>query len=98
MACGKQVVYNLFFWCEGEESARQPGKQARSFVGMKDLIRSVRKVFKVLKRRIATPGSSGIGAEIGEGAWAAWANAESADRTVTDDTAKAVREVKAGRI
>ena len=92
---GKQVRVLVF--AEGE--AANAAKEARAeFVGMKDLIQKCQEGFQDFDVAIATPAAMAEVRKLGKVLGPRGLMPNPRTGTVTDDTAKAVREVKAGRV
>src|SRR3981189_3764534 len=92
---GKQVRVLVFAEGESAQAAREAGAE---FVGMKDLIQKCQDGFQDFDVAIATPATMAEVRKLGKvlGPRGLMPNPKAG--TVTDDTAKAVQEVKAGRI
>src|SRR5689334_16394895 len=92
---GKQVRVLVFAEGEAAKAATEAGA---AFVGMKDLIHKCQEGFQDFDVAIATRASMGEVRTLGKvlGPRGLMPNPRSG--TVTDDTAKAVQEVKAGRV
>src|SRR6266478_8874366 len=92
---GKQVRVLVFAEGEAARAAKDAGAE---FVGMKDLIQKCQEGFQDFDVAIATPAAMSEVRKLGKllGPRGLMPNPKAG--TVTEDTAKAVREVKAGRI
>src|SRR5580704_2238948 len=92
---GKQVRVLVFAEGEAAKAAQDAGAE---FVGMKDLIQKCQEGFQDFDVAIATPAAMAEVRKLGKVLGPRGLMPNPRTRTVTDDTAKAVREVKAGRI
>ncbi len=92
---GKQVRVLVF--AEGE-AARAATESGAEFVGMKDLIQKCQEGFQDFDVAIATPAAMSEVRKLGKVLGPRGLMPNPRTGTVTDDTAKAVREVKAGRV
>ena len=92
---GKQVRVLVF--AEGE-SAKAATEAGAEFVGMKDLIQKCQEGFQDFDVAIATPTAMAEVRKLGKVLGPRGLMPNPRTGTVTDDTAKAVREVKAGRV
>src|SRR5437899_4976500 len=92
---GKQVRVLVFAEGEAAKAAKEAGAE---FVGMKDLIQKCQEGFQDFDVAIATPAAMAEVRKLGRvlGPRGLMPNPRSG--TVSDDTAKAVQEVKAGRV
>src|SRR5712675_1352728 len=92
---GKQVRVLVFAEGEAAKAAKDAGAE---FVGMKDLIQKCQEGFQDFDVAIATPTAMAEVRKLGKvlGPRGLMPNPKAG--TVTDDTAKAVQEVKAGRV
>src|SRR5712672_2688723 len=92
---GKKVRVLVFAEGESAQAAREAGAE---FVGMKDLIKKCQEGFQDFDVAIATPAAMAEVRKLGKvlGPRGLMPNPKAG--TVTDDTAKAVQEVKAGRV
>src|SRR5437867_5074381 len=91
---GKQVRVLVFAEGESAQAAREAGAE---FVGMKDLIQKCQEGFQDFDVAIATPAAMAEVRKLGKVLGPRGLMPNPRTGTVTDDTAKAVREVKAGR-
>ena len=92
---GKQVRVLVF----GEGKAAQDAKDAGAeYVGFKDLIQKCQEGFSDFDVAIATPAAMAEVRKLGKVLGPRGLMPNPRTGTVTDDTAKAVREVKAGRV
>src|SRR6201993_1876819 len=92
---GKQMRVLVF--AEGE-AARAAEEAGAEFVGMKDLIQKCQEGFQDFDVAIATPGAMAEVRKLGKVLGPRGLMPNPRTGTVTDDTAKAVQEVKAGRV
>src|SRR5437870_13409529 len=92
---GKQVRVLVF--AEGE-AARVAKEAGAEFVGMKDLIQKCQEGFQDFDVAIATPAAMAEVRKLGKVLGPRGLMPNPRTGTVTDDTAKAVQEVKAGRV
>src|SRR6187200_2869335 len=92
---GKQVRVLVFAEGEAAQAAREAGAE---FVGMKDLIQKCQEGFQDFDVAIATPAAMAEVRKLGKVLGPRGLMPNPKTGTVTEDTAKAVREVKAGRI
>src|SRR2546427_2847085 len=92
---GKQVRVLVFAEGEAAKAAREAGAE---FVGMKDLIQKCQEGFQDFDVAIATPAAMAEVRKLGRVLGPRGLMPNPKTGTVTDDTAKAVREVKAGRV
>src|SRR6201992_3368057 len=92
---GKQVRVLVFAEGQAAAQAREAGAE---FVGYKDIIEKVTGGFQDFDVAIATPAAMAEVRELGEVPGPRGLMPNPKTGTVTDDTAKAVREVKAGRV
>src|SRR5437660_7022556 len=92
---GKQVRVLVFAEGEAARAAKEAGAE---FVGMKDLIQKCQEGFQDFDVAIATPAAMADVRKLGKvlGPRGLMPNPKAG--TVSDDTAKAVQEVKAGRV
>src|SRR6266699_3102387 len=92
---GKQVRVLVFAEGEAAKAAKEAGAD---FVGMKDMIQKCQEGFQDFDVAIATPAAMAEVRKLGKvlGPRGLMPNPKAG--TVTEDTAKAVREVKAGRV
>src|SRR5437763_440803 len=92
---GKQVRVLVFAEGEAAKAAQEAGAD---FVGMKDMIQKCQEGFQDFDVAIATPAAMAEVRKLGKvlGPRGLMPNPKAG--TVTEDTAKAVREVKAGRV
>src|SRR5438445_7826702 len=92
---GKQVRVLVFAEGEAAKAAKEAGA---NFVGMKDMIQKCQEGFQDFDVAIATPAAMSEVRKLGKvlGPRGLMPNPKAG--TVTDDTAKAVQEVKAGRV
>ena len=92
---GKQVRVLVFAEGEAAKTAEEAGAD---FVGMKDMIQKCQEGFQDFDVAIATPAAMAEVRKLGKvlGPRGLMPNPKAG--TVTEDTAKAVREVKAGRV
>jgi ribosomal protein L1, bacterial/chloroplast len=92
---GKQVRVLVFAEGEAAKAAKDAGAE---FVGMKDLIQKCQEGFQDFDVADRYTRGDGRSAEVGESARPRGLMPNPRTGTVTEDTAKAVQEVKAGRI
>src|SRR5438045_4959825 len=92
---GKQVRVLVFAEGESAQAAREAGAE---FIGMKDLIQKCQEGFQDFDVAIATPAAMAEVRKLGRVLGPRGLMPNPRTGTVTDDTAKAVREVKAGRV
>src|SRR5205809_5686554 len=92
---GKQVRVLVFAKGEAAQAAREAGAE---FIGMKDLIQKCQEGFQDFDVAIATPAAMAEVRKLGKVLGPRGLMPNPRTGTVTDDTAKAVREVKAGRV
>ena len=92
---GKQVRVLVFAEGEAAQAAREAGAE---FVGMKDLIQKCQEGFQDFDVAIATPAAMAEVRKLGKVLGPRGLMPNPRTGTVTDDTAKAVQEVKAGRV
>src|SRR3954452_4051696 len=92
---GKQVRVLVFAEGEAARAAKDAGAE---FVGMKDLIQKCQEGFQDFDVAIATPGAMAEVRKLGKVLGPRGLMPNPRTGTVTDDTAKAVKEVKAGRV
>src|SRR5882757_9025872 len=92
---GKQVRVLVFAEGEAAKTAKDAGAE---FVGMKDLIQKCQEGFQDFDVAIATPAAMSEVRKLGKVLGPRGLMPNPRTGTVTEDTAKAVREVKAGRI
>jgi large subunit ribosomal protein L1 len=92
---GKQVRVLVFAEGEAAQAAREAGAE---FVGMKDLIQKCQEGFQDFDVAIATSAAMAEVRKLGKVLGPRGLMPNPRTGTVTDDTAKAVREVKAGRV
>ena len=92
---GKQVRVLVFAEGEAATAAKQAGAE---FVGMKDLIQKCQEGFQDFDVAIATPAAMSEVRKLGKVLGPRGLMPNPRTGTVTEDTAKAVQEVKAGRI
>src|SRR5438128_4132017 len=92
---GKQVRVLVFAEGESAQAAREAGAE---FIGMKDLIQKCQEGFQDFDVAIATPAAMAEVRKLGKVLGPRGLMPNPKTGTVTDDTAKAVREVKAGRV
>src|SRR3954465_9992624 len=92
---GKQVRVLVF--AEGEAAKAAKGAGAE-FVGFKDLIQKVQEGFQDFDVAVATPAAMAEVRKLGKVLGPRGLMPNPKTGTVTDDTAKAVQEVKAGRV
>ena len=92
---GKQVRVLVFAEGEAARAAKDAGAE---FVGMKDLIQKCQEGFQDFDVAIATPAAMAEVRKLGKVLGPRGLMPNPRTGTVTEDTAKAVQEVKAGRI
>src|SRR5205809_639635 len=92
---GKKVRVLVFAEGEAAQAAREAGAE---FVGMKDLIQKCQEGFQDFDVAIATPSAMAEVRKLGKVLGPRGLMPNPRTGTVTDDTAKAGQEVKAGRI
>jgi large subunit ribosomal protein L1 len=92
---GKQVRVLVFAEGEAAKAAKEAGAE---FVGMKDMIQKCQEGFQDFDVAIATPAAMAEVRKLGKILGPRGLMPNPRTGTVTDDTAKAVREVKAGRV
>src|SRR3954467_4778690 len=92
---GKQVRVLVFAEGEAAKAAKDAGAE---FVGMKDLIQKCQEGFQDFDVAIATPAAMAEVRKLGKVLGPRGLMPNPRTGTVTEDTAKAVQEVKAGRI
>src|SRR6266702_3455841 len=92
---GKQVRVLVFAEGEAAKAAKEAGAE---FVGMKDLIQKCQEGFQDFDVAIATPAAMAEVRKLGKVLGPRGLMPNPRTGTVTEDTAKAVREVKAGRV
>src|SRR3954452_18499535 len=92
---GKQVRVLVFAEGEAAKAAKDAGAE---FVGMKDLIQKCQEGFQDFDVAIATPAAMAEVRKLGRVLGPRGLMPNPRTGTVTDDTAKAVKEVKAGRV
>src|SRR5437870_6277873 len=92
---GKNVRVLVFAEGEAAQAAREAGAE---FVGMKDLIQKCQEGFQDFDVAIATPAAMAEVRKLGKVLGPRGLMPNPRTGTVTDDTAKAVQEVKAGRV
>jgi large subunit ribosomal protein L1 len=92
---GKQVRVLVFAEGEAAKAAKDAGAE---FVGMKDLIQKCQEGFQDFDVAIATPAAKAEVRKLGKVLGPRGLMPNPRTGTVTEDTAKAVQEVKAGRI
>ena len=92
---GKQVRVLVFAEGEAAKAAKDAGAE---FVGMKDLIQKCQEGFQDFDVAVATPGAMSEVRKLGKVLGPRGLMPNPKTGTVTDDTAKAVQEVKAGRV
>ncbi|HEY5752613.1 MAG TPA: 50S ribosomal protein L1 [Chthoniobacterales bacterium] len=92
---GKQVRVLVFAEGQAAEAARSAGAE---FVGFRDLIEKITGGFQDFDVAIATPAAMSEVRKLGKVLGPRGLMPNPKTGTVTDDTAKAVREVKAGRV
>src|SRR6201997_2898430 len=92
---GKQVRVLVFAEGEAAQAAREAGAE---FVGMRDLIQNCQEGFQDFDVAIATPAAMAEVRKLGKVLGPRGLMPNPRTGTVTEDTAKAVQEVKAGRV
>jgi large subunit ribosomal protein L1 len=92
---GKQVRVLVFAEGEAAKAAKEAGAE---FIGMKDLIQRCQEGFQDFDVAIATPAAMAEVRKLGKVLGPRGLMPNPRTGTVTDDTAKAVQEVKAGRV
>jgi large subunit ribosomal protein L1 len=92
---GKQMRVLVFAEGEAARAAKDAGAE---FVGMKDLIQKCQEGFQDFDVAIATPAAMSEVRKLGKVLGPRGLMPNPRTGTVTDDTAKAVQEVKAGRV
>ena len=92
---GKQVRVLVFAEGDGGEGAKEAGAE---YVGFKDMIQKCQEGFQDFDVAIATPAAMAEVRKLGKVLGPRGLMPNPKTGTVTDDTAKAVREVKAGRV
>lgn len=92
---GKQVRVLVFAEGEAARAAKEAGAE---FVGMKDLIEKCQQGFQDFDVAIATPAAMSEVRKLGKMLGPRGLMPNPRTGTVTEDTAKAVQEVKAGRV
>src|SRR5213596_3651112 len=92
---GKQVRVLVFAEGEAAKAAKEAGAE---FVGMKELIQKCQEGFQDFDVAIATPAAMAEVRKLGKVLGPRGLMPNPKTGTVTDDTAKAVKEVKAGRV
>jgi len=92
---GKQVRVLVFAEGEAARAAKEAGAE---FVGMKDLIQKCQEGFQDFDVAVATPAAMSEVRKLGKVLGPRGLMPNPRTGTVTDDTAKAVQEVKAGRV
>src|SRR5213075_389060 len=92
---GKQVRVLVFAEGEAAKAAKEAGAD---FVGMKDMIQKCQEGFQDFDVAIATPAAMAEVRKLGKVLGPRGLMPNPKTGTVTEDTAKAVREVKAGRV
>src|ERR1051325_10745359 len=92
---GKQVRVLVFAEGEAARAAKEAGAE---FVGMKDLIQKCQEGFQDFDVAVATPAAMSEVRQLGKVLGPRGLMPNPRTGTVTDDTAKAVQEVKAGRV
>ncbi len=92
---GKHVRVLVFAEGEAARAAKEAGAE---FVGMKDLIQKCQEGFQDFDVAIATPAAMAEVRKLGKVLGPRGLMPNPRTGTVTDDTAKAVQEVKAGRV
>src|SRR6058998_876980 len=92
---GKKVRVLVFAEGEAAKAAREAGAE---FVGMKDLIQKCQEGFQDFDIAIATPAAMAEVRKLGRVLGPRGLMPNPRTGTVTDDTSKAVQEVKAGRV
>jgi large subunit ribosomal protein L1 len=92
---GKKVRVLVFAEGKAADSAKEAGAE---FVGFKDLIQKVQEGFQDFDVAVATPAAMAEVRKLGKVLGPRGLMPNPKTGTVTDDTAKAVQEVKAGRV
>ncbi len=92
---GKQVRVLVFAEGDAARSAKEAGAE---FVGFMDLVKKVQEGFQDFDVAVATPAAMAEVRKLGRVLGPRGLMPNPKTGTVTDDTAKAVREVKAGRV
>src|SRR3954454_22206242 len=92
---GKQVRVLVFAEGEAARAAKEAGAE---FIGMKDLIQKCQEGFQDFDVAVATPAAMSEVRKLGKVLGPRGLMPNPRTGTVTDDTAKAVQEVKAGRV
>jgi large subunit ribosomal protein L1 len=92
---GKQVRVLVFAEGEAAKAAKNAGAE---FVGFKDLIQKVQEGFQDFDVAVATPAAMAEVRKLGKVLGPRGLMPNPKTGTVTDDTAKAIQEVKAGRV
>src|SRR5215211_4701188 len=92
---GKKVRVLVFAEGEAARSAKDAGAE---YVGMKDLIQKCQEGFQDFDVAVATPGAMAEVRKLGKVLGPRGLMPNPKTGTVTEDTAKAVKEVKAGRV
>jgi large subunit ribosomal protein L1 len=92
---GKLVRVLVFAQGQAAEAAKQAGAE---YVGFEDLIKKCQAGFQDFDVAVATPGAMAEVRKLGKVLGPRGLMPNPKTGTVTDDTAKAVREVKAGRV
>jgi len=92
---GKKVKVLVFAKGEKEKEARDAGAD---FVGAEDLVEKIQKGWLDFDNAVATPGSMGLVGKLGKILGPRGLMPNSKLGTVTFDVAKAVKEIKAGKI
>src|SRR6266699_3124193 len=92
---GKQVRVLVFAEGEAARAAKEAGAE---FIGMKDMIQKCQEGFQDFDVAVATPAAMAEVRKLGKVLGPRGLMPNPKTGTVTDDTAKAVQEVKAGRV
>src|SRR6266481_1697974 len=92
---GKQVRVLVFAQGQAAEAAKEAGAE---YVGFEDLIKKCQEGFQNFDVAVATPAAMAEVRKLGKVLGPRGLMPNPKTGTVTDDTAKAVREVKAGRV
>jgi len=92
---GKQVRVLVFAQGQAAEAAKEAGAE---YVGFEDLIKKCQEGFQDFDVAVATPAAMAEVRKLGKVLGPRGLMPNPKTGTVTDDTAKAVREVKAGRV
>src|SRR6478736_5372959 len=92
---GKKVRVLVFAEGKAADDAKEAGAE---FIGFKDLIQKVQEGFQDFDVAVATPAAMAEVRKLGKVLGPRGLMPNPKTGTVTDDTAKAVREVKAGRV